>query len=801
MLSQPFSLSARVRLACLLVLLLLSSRYARAQAPQLKGTVPAPTPTVAPAQPARPAASPSPDSTYQPLGDGATVKVSFPNVPIQAIIPIYEDLTGRKLILDSNLQGNQLRIVSKQLLTKKEAIAFIEANLLMNGYAFVHVDPVTSKLVNHSAGTNVSNLGLPVYNSVAELPQHEEICHYVLPLQYVAASDAAKAIVEAVKPHTYGSLMPVANDTALLITENSSTIRAIIRMAEIFDVPPTQVAIEMIKLERANVENVAEIIEEFFSDDEKDEAAGAASFAGSSQPPATGAQPSLVPGMPRPAQAAGSTPAPSANPAGPASTNRGSSRVKVRAYLRTNELLVQARPVDITQIRALVEKLDKQDDGDTFRKFRLSHLNVLDFLPVAHDTLAKDTDIETESGGATSGGGRRSGGGTQRDTGTANSGTTDRGLANGNWNSLGNGAFSGGSGFGGNGMGTFGGNRSLLDDPQTLGSPESVSVGKTHLIADPQSNSLIVDGSPEHIARIERLLQEMDIQPQQIYITAIIGQLSLGNNFDYGFDFLKLLNDFSMREAGAAGGTGATGTISFPGNFKDFAYNKLNFYGQIGSLSNYLKVIDGNTDFKVLANPSVFARNAAKSVISSGQRIAVPANILSNGGFAGGVASNSVSVEYREVLLKLEVIPLVNNDDKVTLRIAQTNDNIVGSQIISGNTVPTIGAQELVTEVTVKDGSTVVLGGLITERVNDSEKGVIFLRRIPLLKHLFTNTTKTSTREELLIFIQPHIIKESDIADGPNRIERGRSNLYEEALDFSSPELRDIPRALPYTGQ
>ncbi len=799
MLSQPFSLSARVRLACLLVLLLLSSRYARAQAPQLKGTVPAPAPTVAPAQPARPAAAPSTDSTYQPLGDGATVKVSFPNVPVQAIIPIYEELTGRKLISDSNLQGNQLRIVSKQLLTKKEAIAFIEANLLMNGYAFVHVDPTTSKLVNHSAGTNVSNLGLPVYNSVAELPQHEEICHYVLPLQYVAASDAAKAIVEAVKPHTYGSLMPVANDTALLITENSSTIRAIIRMAEIFDVPPTQVAIEMIKLERANVENVAEIIEQFFGEEEPQDGGGAASFGATAQAPAAGAQPSLIPGVPRAAQPPGAAPA--ATPAGPASTNRGSSRVKVRAYLRTNELLVQARPVDITQIRALVEKLDKQDDGDTFRKFRLSHLNVLDFLPVAHDTLAKDTDIETESGGATSGGGRRSGSGTQRDTGTADRGTADRGLANGNWNSLGNGAFSGGSGLGGNGTGTFGGNRSLLDDPQTLGSPESISVGKTHLIADPQSNSLIVDGSPEHIARIERLLLEMDIQPQQIYITAIIGQLSLGNNFDYGFDFLKLLNDFSMREAGAAGGTGPTGTINFPANFKDFAYNKLNFYGQIGSLSNYLKVIDGNTDFKVLANPSVFARNAAKSVISSGQRIAVPANILSNGAFAGGVASNSVSVEYRDVLLKLEVIPLVNNDGKVTLRIAQTNDNIVGSQTIGNNTVPTIGAQELVTEVTVKDGSTVVLGGLITERVNDSEKGVIFLRRIPLLKHLFTNTTKTSTREELLIFIQPHIIKDSDIADGPNRIERGRSNLYEEALEFSSPELRDIPRALPYTGK
>jgi type II secretory pathway component HofQ len=83
------------------------------------------------------------------------------------------------------------------------------------------------------------------------------------------------------------------------------------------------------------------------------------------------------------------------------------------------------------------------------------------------------------------------------------------------------------------------------------------------------------------------------------------------------------------------------------------------------------------------------------------------------------VANTSVSVEYRDVLLKLEVVPLINSDDEVTLKIAQINDNIVGTQTISGNTVPTIGTQELVTEVAMKNGATVVLGGLITERVSE----------------------------------------------------------------------------------
>ncbi|MFO1440292.1 MAG: secretin N-terminal domain-containing protein [Verrucomicrobiaceae bacterium] len=773
--TSPSSIQARLRLACVLTVLLFCIRYARGQAPTLQ-------PAIQPPSAEQESAS---TAAYKPLGEGASIKVNFPSAPIQAIIPFYQELTGRKLILDSNLAGNPLRIISPHLLTREQAIAYIESTLLLNGYTFIHMDATTSKLINHGANANVPAAGLPVYNTLSELPVTEEICHFVLPLQYVTASDAAKAFTEVIKPHTYGALMPVANDTALLITENSTTIRSIVRIAQIIDVPPAQTANETIKLQRADVEIVAEIINEMFEEDED---------GGSNQPAPTAPAPAIA--APR-----GQLPAGTATPVNTAtstsSSDRGAIKVKVIPYRRTNELIVRARPVDIAYIRGLVEKLDKQDDGDTFRKFRLNYLSVSDFLASARDTLARDTDIQSESGGASSGGGRRDGRSRQtvgRSNDTAANAPTDNsrsGLNNNGFN----------SGFGTGGMGTGNANRSLLDDPEGVGAPESIIVGKTLLIADPQSNSLIVSGSPEHIQRIEQLLEEMDTRPQQIYISAIIGQLNLGTEFNYGFDFLRLLDDFSMRDAAsAAAGVAATGTIAFPANFKEFAYNKLNFYGQVGPLGDYIKLVDGNRNFKVLATPSVYAKNASKAVIQSGQKIAVPASILSNGAFAGGVASNSVSVEYRDVLLKLEVIPLINSDDEVTLRIAQINDNIVGTQNISGNTVPTIGTQELVTEVAVKDGASVVLGGLITERVNDSARGGIFLRRIPIVKHLFGATEKSSTREELLIFIQPHIMKSTDSLDGPNRIENGRSNLYEEALEFSSPRLQNIPKAVPYRG-
>lgn len=730
-------------------------------------------------------------NTYVPVGDDAGIKVNFPNAPIQAIIPFYTQLTGKKLILDSALQGEQLRIISPQLLTKRDAIAFIEATMLLNGYAIINVDATTAKLINHAGGKSPTADGLKVYNSMRDLPQSEEICHFVLPLMHISADQASKAFQQVIKLHAYGAMTPISNDSALIITENSATIRSICEIAQLVDVPPAETANEMIRLERSDVELVAEIITEIFEQEEKSQTASAP------MPVAAVANPAArpgVPALPPGAAAASST----------AGTNPATSRVKIFAYRRTNELLVIGRPVDITFIRGLVAKLDKEDNNANFLKRRLRYLDVLDFLPVAYNALAKDTDIQSNDGGASSGGGRSK---SARRSGGASSNSPSTDASRGGLGDL-NTGFGMNNNFGNSsGMNTgSNANRSVLDAPEEIGAPESMVVGKTLLIADPQSNSLVVSGSPEHITRIDMLLREMDVRPQQVYISAIIGQLNLGKDYNFGFDFLKLLDDFSVRRNAASGGAAATaGTIEFPANLSNFSFNQLNFYGTIGSLSNYIKLVDGNKDFKVLATPSVYARNAAKSVISSGQRIAVPAQILSNGGFAAGVANTSVSVEYRDVLLKLEVVPLINSDNEVTLKIAQINDNIVGTQTISGNTVPTIGTQELTTEVTIKDGGAVVLGGLITERVTNNERGGIFLRRVPILKHLFSSQSKEAIREELLIFIQPHIIKSNDRLDTPNEIEARRTNIFQESIDFANPpppgevpaSLEDIPRALP----
>ncbi len=725
--------------------------------------------------------------TQQTITDSSTIKVNFPNTPVQAIIPFYTQITGKKMILDSALQGEPLRIIAPEPLTRSEAIAFIEATLLLNGYAIIPVDSKTVKLIHHSGGKNPASHGLKVYTSISDLPQSEEICHFVLSLEHISPDEASKAFQQVIKLNSFGSITPATNSAALIITENSITIRSIYEIAKVIDVPPAEIANEMIRLERSSAESIAEIISEIF--EEREEAAQNA----------TASTPS-APAMPPPANAQRSAAATAQSALNSANTNPSVAKVKVIPHLRTNSLLVIARPVDITYIRGLVEKLDQPTDSVNFLKRKLSYIDVGDFLPVAYNALAKDTDIQNDTGSGGLGGGSSSSS-RRRPSGSSNSPSTDaanrdsdRGFGSNN----GGGAFGFNTGSQGQGQGNNRASQSMLDDPDAVSAPESVIVGKTLLIADPQSNSLVVNGSPEHIEVIDKLIQEMDVCPQQVYVSTIIGQLSLGGEFNYGFDFLNALDDFTLRQKDVTGTTGATtvaGALDLPWNGEGLSTAAMSFYGQLGALSRYIKVLEGNKNFKVLSSPSLHIMNNGKATISSGQRIAVPVNILSNAGI-NNVAATSASIDYRDVVLKLEIVPLINSDKEVTLRIAQINDNIVGEQIISGNTVPTIGTQELMTTVTVKNGATVVLGGLVTERTGTNERGAIFLRRVPVLKHLFGTTQKTTQRDELLIFIQPNIVNSREPANSPNQIESRRTQIMEETIRFGMP-IEDIPRALP----
>jgi type II secretory pathway component GspD/PulD (secretin) len=120
------------------------------------------------------------------------------------------------------------------------------------------------------------------------------------------------------------------------------------------------------------------------------------------------------------------------------------------------------------------------------------------------------------------------------------------------------------------------------------------------------------------------------------------------------------------------------------------------------------------------------------------------------------------------------------------------NDKVVGTQTIDNNAVPIIGTEELETTVTVTNGQTVVLGGLITERTERTINGVPILIQIPLIKHLFGTTKDVKNREELMIFIQPRILDTNDQILRENVSEVNRIPRGEEIIEFAVPEYPEI---------
>ena len=172
-----------------------------------------------------------------------------------------------------------------------------------------------------------------------------------------------------------------------------------------------------------------------------------------------------------------------------------------------------------------------------------------------------------------------------------------------------------------------------------------------------------------------------------------------------------------------------------------------------------MHLLEGTGRFKVMSRPTVFTSNNKKAIIASGQEVPVPVSTLTNAGTIVNQAAVAASVEYKNVVLQLEVVPLINSEKEVSLDILQKLDSVVpgGAVNISGNEVPTIDTKYIRTNVSAPNGSTIVLGGLIEEQKNKNYQGIPYLSRLPLIGAAFRSTSTGKTRRELIILMCPQV--------------------------------------------
>jgi general secretion pathway protein D len=801
----PFAFAASV--ACARV-------FAQGEAVEPVPPVPTPEPAVVPAQPApvipAPQVPPRPargqvnapgavaNQDAVPLAERKIVEpIVQPKLNGNELAALYKKYTGRRVIVSAAAAQTEFAFVQEASpndpLTYAQVAQLLKKAAVIENFVFVP-DGEIDKLLVATGGTNPKGSGLSVYDQTTGLPEGDEVIHYVMPLRYLKPEQAQQVFNQIVGQFgAYGSIAAVPNAAALVITENTSLIRKLIELKDQIDKPSSDVGTRFIKVQYADVTELAQTLNEMLGTQQQAQrSASVQRTTVQSQPPAA------MPGQP----VTTATTVQTAQSGGSAGEE---APVQIVPDARTNRIFAMGRPVDLVFVEGLVREFDTPSDTRNYLRRKLRFLPVASFLNVAEDALTRAFSGSSGGGGAAGGAGSTGanfGGAGGRTSTTGRTGSTSS-RSNTSATSGGGSSFGGGSsGFGGSGGGSSGGGSArgdALSAPEVSTDPTSIVVGRTLLVADNITNSIVVQGPPASVEIIEKLLEQLDVKAQQVMISSVFGQLSLSDGLDYGVQWLKTFNNnFAASSIGTplanlvdpsgltspslstttttTGGVTTT-TPGFPST------GGISLYGAIGSNFNvYLNALKATGKFNVLSRPSIYVANNQKGVISSGQRIAVPTNSY-QGGASTGISTN---IEYRDVVLKLEVVPLVNSEHEVTLQIALLNDDIVGEQTVEGvGVVPTIGTRELTTTVTVPNNATIMLGGLITTTDRNSKTGIPILSQIPVLGNLFSSTSKSKDRSELLIFIQPTIVGNDCQLDGVQADNDARYQVSEPLRKFA----------------
>lgn len=267
------------------------------------------------------------------------------------------------------------------------------------------------------------------------------------------------------------------------------------------------------------------------------------------------------------------------------------------------------------------------------------------------------------------------------------------------------------------------------------------------IIADDTNNSIVILASTEQLGIIESAIARLDSMANQVFLEATIAEVTLTDSLSYGLTWFFQSGEFRTTFSDVS--TGAVAS-QFPG------FSVL-FSGSDGRAA--LSAIAGVTDVKILSAPSLMVLDNRTATLQVGDQVPIVTQSAVSVTNPEAPIVNSVSLKDTGIILN--VTPRVNDGGLVMLEIDQEVSDVVSTST-SGIDSPTIQQRRISTSVSVRDGESVALGGLMRERLSDTQTKLPLLGDIPLLGNLFTTKSTTSTRTELLVMITPRVVRSTD---------------------------------------
>lgn len=289
---------------------------------------------------------------------------------------------------------------------------------------------------------------------------------------------------------------------------------------------------------------------------------------------------------------------------------------------------------------------------------------------------------------------------------------------------------------------------------------EEIIQGEIKIVADEQNNALIVQCSPQDFEVIEETIRELDRVPRQVLINVKIYEVVLDKELSMGISaFLQdrnkpVVTSPSVTSASYGSGGGGSGALNL-------ATRAL--LGDTRELVAFLNAQESRNRSRVLSAPSIIASDNVAANIQVGSSIPT---LTSAGVIPGGTGSTALfsnTIRQRNTGVILNVTPRINAGGWVTLAVQQEVSS-PGAPPAGGIQSPTINIRSVETQVTIKNGQTIAIGGIISDTNGIARNGVPILSQIPGLGLLFGSTTRKKTRTELIALITPHVIEDIDQA-------------------------------------
>jgi len=690
------------------------------------------------------------------------IQMNFQSVDIPVLAKFVSEITGKNFILDESVRG-KVSIMAPTKVTPQQAYELFQSVLQEKGFMTVQA----GKVIKIIPAREARSIG-PSVNSNQAVGGDEYVTRMVR-LKNIDASGLV-GVIQPMISHD-GLVAAFPEDNTIIITDDGYNVQRLLQIIGSLDVRGEQQNVTVIPLRLAFAAEIAPEIEQVMN-------ARLGISSGSSM--------QARPGI--------GVVAPSAQ-----GTSTG---FKIIPDERTNSLLVLAPPLQMREIQEIVAKLDVVPPNSTSRihVYRLKNAQALEMVQVLNNLMNGGNGPSTLS--PTTGKGSLGRGSSLGNYNGSSFGSGFGGMSGGSSMSGLSGASYGGSSMGGMGSGMGGGMGGMGGGMgggmmrgssggygSSGGSSSAGTSGRTpdfsspvSITADPATNALVVSAAPQDWQTVKNIIDELDVPRVQVFVQAVLVEVQAERQREMG------VNYFANGTLG--GNVAGVGTLNF-GQLQNAIGNPLGMTGlglglasgqscsvpaaivsaattaATGSTTSatgnvsvpcelaLITALEQDQHANVLSAPTLLTADNEEAMIVVGQNLPFVGSASANAGLPGQIFN---SVDRQNVGITLDIVPMVSEGDYVKLDLYEEVSQ-VDPTTVNNSLGPTTTIRSASTAVLVMNHRTAVIGGLMSSADNINNQGVPFISNIPFLGNLFSDKNRSKSKDNLMVFLTPHIVR------------------------------------------